>query len=150
MASGDIFRTLDSESELGRKFRQYSSQGLHVPNEVTIEVWYDYVQRQIATGGYRPQRDLLVLDGIPRSVEQCKSLDPHLDVLRVIHLSAPDIDEMVERLKKRAEKENRTDDADEAVIRRRFKVYENETSPVLDHYDSKLVREVPAVGAPGR
>ena len=76
MASGDIFRSLDKSSELGRKFLQYSTQGLLVPDDVTIEVWKDHVGRQVAEGTYRPDRDLLVLDGIPRSVEQCRSLEP--------------------------------------------------------------------------
>ena len=66
----------------------------------------------------------------------------------VVHLEAPDVDAMVQRLKKRAQKEGRTDDADENVIRRRFDVYREETSPVLGYYDPGLVREVAAVGAP--
>ncbi len=98
MASGDIFRSLDKTSALGRKFLQYSSQGLLVPDDVTIEVWQDHVRRQVDQGAYRPDLDLLVLDGIPRNVDQCKALDKHIDVLRVVHLAAPSVDEMVDRL----------------------------------------------------
>jgi adenylate kinase len=148
MASGDIFRSLDKDSELGKKFHQYSSQGLLVPDEVTIEVWRDHVQRRVDDGTYRPDAELLVLDGIPRNVAQCEALDAYIDVLRVVHLRAPDVDEMVARLKKRAAKQGRTDDADESVIRRRFEVYEEETSPVLHYYDAKLLAEVDAVGLP--
>ncbi len=148
MATGDIFRSLDRDSELGRRFRQYSSQGLLVPDDVTIEVWRDFVERQVAEGEYRPDFDLLVLDGIPRNVVQCKAMDPHLEILRLIHLKTPNIDDMVERLKKRALKEGRQDDADETVIRRRFDVYAEETSPVLKYYDAKLLSEISAVGAP--
>jgi adenylate kinase len=148
MASGDIFRSLDKSSELGRKFLQYSTQGLLVPDDVTIEVWKDHVSRQVAEGTYRPDRDLLVLDGIPRSVEQCRSLEHYIEVLRVVHLAAPGVDEMVDRLKARALKEGRQDDADESVIRRRFEVYDQETAPILGFYDSSLVSEVVAVGLP--
>lgn len=148
MASGDIFRSLDKVSELGRKFLQYSTQGLLVPDDVTIEVWKDHVGRQVAEGTYRPDRDLLVLDGIPRSVEQCRSLEHYIEVLRVVHLAAPSVDEMVDRLKARALKEGRQDDADESVIRRRFEVYDQETAPILGFYDSSLVSEVVAVGLP--
>jgi adenylate kinase len=148
MSSGDIFRSLDQSSELGKKCRQYSSKGLLVPDEVTIEVWEDHTRRQVGNGGYRPDVELLVLDGIPRNVEQCKALDKHIEVLRVVHLSAPSVDEMVDRLKGRALKEGRADDADASVIRRRFEVYDQETSPMLGYYDASLVSEVVAVGLP--
>jgi adenylate kinase len=148
MASGDIFRSLDKSSALGKKFLEYSTKGLLVPDDVTIEVWQDHVSRQVAEGDYRPDLDLLVLDGIPRSVEQCRSLDMHIEVLRVVHLAAPSVDEMVGRLKARAQKEGRQDDADESVIRRRFEVYDAETAPILGYYDSSLVSEVVAVGLP--
>ncbi len=148
MASGDIFRSLEKDSELGRKFHEYSSQGLLVPDEVTIEVWRDHVGRRVEDGTYRPDAELLVLDGIPRNTAQCAALDAYIDVLGVVHLRAPDIDVMVDRLKKRAAKQSRTDDADESVIRRRFKVYDQETSPVLGYYEPKLLTEVDAVGLP--
>ncbi len=148
MASGDIFRSLDKDSELGRKFHEYSSQGLLVPDEVTIDVWRDHVQRRVKDGSYRPEVELLVLDGIPRNTAQCAALDAYIDVLSVVHLKAPDIDVVVDRLRKRATKQGRTDDADESVIRRRFEVYDHETSPVLGYYPAKLLTEVNAVGLP--
>ena len=120
MASGDIFRSLDKTSELGKKFLQYSSQGLLVPDDVTIEVWQSHAKKQVADKAYRPDADLLVLDGIPRNVAQCEALEGHLEVLQIVHLKAPDLDEMVRRMENRAVKEGRHDDAYEAVIRRRF------------------------------
>ena len=92
--------------------------------------------------------EMLVLDGIPRNTAQCAALDAYIDVLSVVHLKAPEIDVMVDRLRKRATKQGRTDDADESVIRRRFVVYDQETSPVLGYYPAKLLNEVDAVGLP--
>ncbi|MGB0511079.1 MAG: hypothetical protein ACPGGB_09165, partial [Flavobacteriales bacterium] len=57
-----------------------------------------------------------------------------------------DIDIVVERMKLRAEKEGRRDDADEAVIRNRFKVYDEATAPLLGHYDPRLIVDVDAFG----
>ncbi len=148
MASGDIFRSLDKASALGRKFHEYSSQGLLVPDAVTIEVWKDHVRRRVDEGTYRPDVELLVLDGIPRNVAQCAALEAYVEVMQVVHLEAPDIDEMVERLKKRALEQNRTDDADESVIKRRFEVYDQETAPVLGYYDAKLLTRINAAALP--
>ncbi|MHC5024694.1 MAG: adenylate kinase family protein [Planctomycetota bacterium] len=148
LATGDMFRSLDKSSELGRRFVEFSSQGLLVPDELTVQLWDQYVKRRITDGEFRPRHDLLVLDGIPRSVSQARMLEDRIEVLGVIHLVAPDIDAMVERMKRRAEREGRHDDADETVIRRRFDVYKAETAPVLDLYDTSLVHEVGAVGSP--
>ena len=49
---------------------------------------------------------------------------------------------MVERLRRRALRENRFDDANDDVIKRRLEVYERDTAPVLDFYpkDEKIVK----------
>lgn len=148
MASGEIFRALDKESTLGRQSLKYYAQGLLVPDDLTIALWQEYMQRRINEQAFRPGTDLLVLDGIPRSVNQAKILNEHIDVLRIVHLTAPNIDEMVERMKRRAVTQGRQDDADESVIRRRFEVYDRETSPMLGHYDAQLICDVKAVGSP--
>ena len=43
-ACGDVFRTLDLQSEMGRIFWQYSSQGKLVPDEFTVNVWKNYIR----------------------------------------------------------------------------------------------------------
>lgn len=148
MASGDMFRSLDKQSELGKKFFEYSSKGLLVPDDLTVELWQQYMQQVIECGKFNPQRDLLLLDGIPRSVNQVDLMKNLIDVLCVVHLTTPDIDQMVERMKKRAERQGRHDDADESVIRRRFEVYKNETAPLLAKFDKKHICDVDAVGTP--
>jgi len=149
LATGDMFRGLDRESELGQEFIRYSTQGLLVPDGLTIRLWRQYVQGLIDTNQYRPDNDLLVLDGIPRSAGQAAMIDEHIDVLRVIHLTCSDIEPLIERIKRRAIHSGRPDDADEKVIRRRMEVYHQETSTVLDFYDEAMVANVDAVGLPG-
>ena len=148
LACGDVFRSLDLTSPLGKKFMEYSSRGELVPDELTVEMWQQNMHAQTVLSLYKPAQDLLLLDGIPRTIAQAKALEKYLDVLLVLHLICPDEDEMVRRMRRRALKENRLDDADEKVIRRRFEVYERETAPVLGHYPKSIVHEVDAVGSP--
>lgn len=149
LATGDMFRGLDRESELGQEFLKYSTQGLLVPDELTVQLWRQYVQGLIDTNKYRPDTDLLVLDGIPRSAAQAGMINEYIDVLRIVHLVCSDTEALIQRMKKRAQHSNRPDDADENVIRRRIQVYHNETSPVLGCYDNSIISEIDAVGLPG-
>lgn len=148
LACGDVFRSLDKESELGQTFLYYSSRGELVPDDVTVQMWAENTQARTVLAIYQPKRDLLLLDGIPRNVPQAQMMDEHIEVHKIVHLVAKDLDAMVERMRKRAEREKRHDDAKEEVIRNRFKVYEEETAPVLAHYDNDLIVEVDAMGSP--
>lgn len=149
MSTGDMFRSLDKESGLGKTFYQYSSKGELVPDEVTIDLWHKYVEAQTILGLYKPHRDLLILDGIPRTTAQAKLMDTHIGVLGVIHLAATNPEDMIARLRKRALEQKREDDAKEDVIRNRLEIYERETRPVLNHYDQSIVHEIDAVGSLG-
>lgn len=148
LSCGEVFRSLDIHSELGQTFYDYSSKGELVPDDVTVAMWVRNVSAQTTLSLFKPLDDLLILDGIPRNVEQAKLMDEHVNVLGIIHLVCPDKEAMIKRLRRRALKENRVDDAKEDVIRNRWRVYEAETAPVLDHYDSSLIHEVDAVGSP--
>ncbi len=150
LSCGDVFRSIDINSELGRTFREYSSRGELVPDEVTVKMWAQNIRAQTILSIYKPHDDLLILDGIPRSVAQAELMDEYINVLEVIHLVCSDKEKMIERLQRRALKENRADDAKEEVIRRRWEVYERETHPVLDYYPKSIIREVDAIGSPAK
>jgi adenylate kinase len=147
---GDVFRSIDITSELGKIFYEHSSRGELVPDEVTVRMWAANIHARSVIGDYKPSKDLLILDGIPRTLPQAKLMDQHIDVLKIVHLVCPDQDAMFERLRRRALKENRFDDADEKVIRKRWAVYEDETAPVLTHYPPGLVVEVNSMGSPAK
>jgi len=150
LSCGEVFRTLDMSSDLGKTFMQYSSKGLLVPDDVTVQMWHQNMHARTILSDYKPHVDLLVLDGIPRNVKQAKLLEKHLNVLQIIHLMCPDKEEMIKRLRRRALKENRIDDAKEEVIRKRWEVYESETFPVLEYYPKKIIKDVDATGSPAR
>ena len=149
-ACGDVFRGLSIESEIGRVFVEYSSRGQLVPDEPTVRMWRDFIATSTQTGRFQPRKDTLVLDGIPRNVRQAEMLDGTLNVVAIFYLRSRNQKKLIERLQRRALKENRLDDANLDIIRRRMKVYEEETRPVLDFYGQKLVRRINSDQTPAK
>ena len=147
-ACGDVFRNLTIENELGRIFLDYSSKGKLVPDEATIRLWKQSIQGSQQLGRFNPERDTLVLDGIPRNADQAAMLTEALDVRAVFNLTCPDLSKLVERLQRRALRENRLDDANLEVIRQRLETYERETKPVLDFYGPGLVHVIDSTQSP--
>jgi len=147
-ACGDVFRSLDTRTALGRQFLAYSSRGELVPDELTIELWKAQLDNLSSTHLYKPDIDFLVLDGIPRNVRQAEIIGRHVDVHQVFHLSCPNRNELARRMRKRALKENRLDDASDRVIDQRIATYEAETKPILDHYPSERVTTIDATQLP--
>ena len=147
-ACGDVFRSLSATSPLGRSFIEYSSRGQLVPDEPTVQLWREYVDNQVRAGRFQPDSDTLVLDGIPRNVHQAEMLSGTLNVRAIFYLHCKKFDAMVERLQRRALKENRLDDANLNVISDRLKTYEKETKPVLNYYGKNLVHQIDATQTP--
>ncbi len=148
LSCGEMFRNLDTSSKLGKTFMEYSSKGMLVPDDVTVAMWHQNIHAQTVLSIYKPRVDLLILDGIPRNVHQAVIMKKYIKVLKIIHLVCRDKEKMIERLRRRALKENRVDDAKEDVIRRRWAVYEAETYPVLECYPKETIAEVDAIGSP--
>lgn len=143
-STGDIFRSLDLQSEMGRIFWDHSSRGELVPDEFTINLWRNHVKGLELTNQFHPETEMLVLDGIPRNVKQAKLLEDTIDVKKIIYLICSDMDKMVERLRRRALKENRIDDANDATIQHRLEVYEQDTKPILEYYPPDRIVKVDA------
>jgi adenylate kinase len=147
-ACGDAFRNLRIEDPMGKIFIEHSSKGQLVPDETTIALWSKNIKASTADGEFDPVRDTLVLDGIPRNVNQARMLADTLDVKAVFLLACADRSQMVERLQRRALRENRLDDANLDVIRKRLDTYEHETKPVLDFYGREIVHTIDATQTP--
>src|ERR1700757_5043250 len=149
-ACGDVFRSIDTRTKLGQAFIYYSGRGELVPDELSLELWRESILGAVETHRFKPELDTLVLDGIPRNLKQAKLMKSRIEVLRVFHLSCPERSTLVERLKKRALKDNRLDDANEAVIRKRLEAYEMEKRRILSHYDPALITTIDATQSPAR
>lgn len=149
-ACGDVFRTLTAESSIGRVFIDYSSKGQLVPDEPTVELWSQFIDNCKRANRFNQERDTLVLDGIPRNVHQAKMLKDTLDVRAIFYLRCPNMEKLVERLQRRALRENRLDDANLEIIRSRLKTYERETKPVLNFYGKKVTHEIDSTQTPAK
>ena len=147
-ACGDVFRALDTRTPLGQAFIEYSSRGQLVPDDLTVQLWKARIADHVGAHTFKPDIDSLVLDGIPRNVGQAKIMEEIIDVKRLFHLACPDRTALVTRLRKRALKDNRFDDANEETIIRRLQTYEEESKPVLEFYGPKRIHEVDATQSP--
>ena len=147
-ACGDAFRNLRITDPLGKLFIEYSSKGQLVPDEPTIDLWRRNIEASTVNHTFDPKQDTLVLDGIPRNARQAEILRDTLDVKALFHLTCLDMTKMVDRLQRRALRENRLDDANLDIIRQRLETYENETKPVLDFYGPKIVRLIDSSQTP--
>lgn len=149
-ACGDVFRSLDLKSDLGRIFYDYSSRGELVPDEVTVALWHQWLDATVVTHQFDPTSQYLVLDGIPRNIAQARLMEDHIDVRRIVHLICSDQQQLYHRMKRRALRENRYDDASDRTIQQRLEVYEHETSLVLDYYPRGILAEIDGSQTPIR
>ncbi|MBT3943304.1 MAG: adenylate kinase [Chloroflexi bacterium] len=165
LATGDLLRAeVAAGSELGLAAKAFMDRGDLVPDDVMIGM----IQGRLES----PRSDGILLDGFPRTVAQAQALDDALSaadtsVDRSIYFEVSE-DELVRRLAGRStcpdcqrayhdtfnppQNADKCDDCDEGLIRReddkpeavrnRLKVYETQTTPVLDHYRNagKLVQ----------
>jgi adenylate kinase len=145
---GDVFRRLTPDSELGRIFLDYSSRGELVPDEPVIRLWREHLQTCIHDRRFDPATDTLVLDGIPRNTNQARLINENLDMRLILYFRCSDLNKMVLRLQRRALRENRLDDANIGVIRKRLEVFESESKPVLDFYGPDPLRTIDSTQTP--
>ena len=138
ISTGDLFRyNISNGTPLGVEAKKYLDAGDLVPATLTNALVDDRIDHEDASGGF-------ILDGFPRSVEQAEALKEMLAkrglaLDAVVEFRVPE-EELVDRLKGRG----RADDTED-VIRNRFKVYRDETAPLLDYYAAE-VKTVDAVG----
>ncbi len=144
ISMGDIFRKIPKYGRIGREIEQYTSQGRMVPDELTVRIFRRHLHIQEMQEVLLPEQHTLILDGLPRSYAQAEMLDSILEVVQIFHLRIQDTKLAMERLKVRALRENRLDDMNDEVIRRRLNTYYEETYKTLSFYPREIVYEIDA------
>lgn len=138
VSTGDMFRDhVARQTDLGKKVDEIMKAGDYVPDEVTVAMLRERISQDDARDGF-------ILDGFPRTGAQVESLDALLgdDGLDGVVVFEVDEDELTERLLARG----RADDTEE-TIRNRFKIYLEQTQPLIDVYDERgLTVRVDGIG----
>ena len=128
ISTGELFRhNISTGTALGVRAKQYLDAGELVPTSLTNDLVDDRLNEADVAGGF-------ILDGFPRTIEQAEALHDMLErrglkLDAVVEFRVPE-EVLVERLMSRG----RADDTED-VIRNRFRVYRDETAPLLDYYE---------------
>jgi len=148
LSTGDIFRGIAPSSENGKLIASYSSAGKLVPDSATAQIFERFIKGLIDTNKLNPDKDMLLLDGIPRTPDQVDLIKDIVDVKHVFVLEIKDDATIVSRLLNRAKIEGRKDDADESIIKNRLVEYREKTAAVLSKYNEKIVTRIVGDNSP--
>jgi adenylate kinase len=135
ISTGDLFRyNMKNNTELGQLAKSYIDKGDLVPDEVTIKMLQDDVEKNPDASGF-------IFDGFPRTTAQAEALDAFLGIKNMkidatIALEAND-DILIERLLERGKVSGRSDDQDVDKIRNRFDEYNEKTAPLKEFYEAQ-------------
>jgi adenylate kinase len=146
LSTGDLLRAERAAgTELGQQADAFISKGELVPDEVVIGMVRNKIADNLEGAGF-------IFDGFPRTTPQGVALDSMLaefDLgISALLALVVDEDELTTRLLERGKTSGRADDQDEATIRNRFKVYNDETSPLINFYEEKgCYKPVDGVGS---
>lgn len=139
LATGDLLRSeISRKTKLGTEAKGYMDQGKLVPDDVVIGMISSALDANKNAAGF-------LFDGFPRTKAQAEALDKLLkeknsgiNVVLALQVSE---EELIKRLLNRGLTSERSDDANEEVIKARIAEYHKKTSPVADYYQQfgKLV-----------
>lgn len=166
ISTGDLLReTIKEETELGRRAKSYMDQGTLVPDDIVLELLKERLSQPDAENGF-------ILDGYPRNISQAKALERITQLDFIFNLQASEAT-IIQRLSGRRtcrkcgaifhvtnippKQEGicdkcggelfQRDDDKPATIRERLKTYENQTKPLLDFWQDKIIN-ISAEGSP--
>ena len=134
LSTGDLLRSeIANQTQLGIEAKSYMDKGQLVPDAVVIGMVDAAISANKGVNGF-------LFDGFPRTKAQAEALDNLLNshatsINVVLTLDVPE-EELIVRMINRAKTSGRTDDADEAVQKKRISVYKNETLAVAEHYSA--------------
>ena len=144
ISMGDVFRKIPRNGKFGREIEQYTSQGLMVPDDLTVRIFERHLNILEMQELVMPEQHTLVLDGHAAQLLAGRAAGR-------VHRRGPDLPPQDRQhghgdgaAPRRALRENRLDDMSDEVIRRRLQTYYDETFQTLSFYPSELIYDVDA------
>ncbi len=145
ISTGDVLRNeIKNHTDLGKTASSYIDKGSLIPDELMVRILANvYDQLKDASG--------VIFDGFPRTIPQAEALEKMLNerggkVDVMLELDVP-TEELVTRLIERGKVSGRADDNEE-TIHNRLNVYNNQTKPLIEWYNTKGVHHhIQGVGA---
>lgn len=144
-ATGDLLRdAVKRGTPLGLQAKELMEAGHLVRDDLILGIVREELGKASARNG-------VIFDGVVRTIPQAEGVERLLAeqgrrMNAVLFFDVPD-EELLARLTKRREVEQRADDDPEAVATR-LQAYRKQTAPVLDWYEArKLVHRIPAIGS---
>ena len=144
ITTGDLIRAaMKDGTPLGVEAKKFYDEGKLVPDSVILGLIKDELDRPEAKEG-------AIFDGFPRTAAQAELVDKTLGQRgqRLNHILLMDVteEELVRRMRVRAQIEGRSDDSPEAIATR-LQVYQRDTAPLIAHYAQRgIVHRVPGTG----
>lgn len=136
LSTGDMLReAVANETQTGKIVKDILASGKLVNDELIIKIMEE---KLIATKS-KPGR---IFDGFPRTLIQANELEGLLKrnqmKLDLVIELVVDQHSLLERIMKRAqESEEKRDDDNSVIVKKRLEVYNKETKPIVDFYSSK-------------
>lgn len=135
LSTGDLLRSeITAGTPLGQEAKSLMDDGKLVPDEVVVGMIDNKLEAKADAAGF-------IFDGFPRTNEQASALDELLNkrgdnITTMIALDVPD-EELVKRLLERGKESGRSDDQNEEVIKKRLKVYNDQTAILKEYYSKQ-------------
>ena len=135
ISTGDVFRyNIKNDTKLGVLAKQYMDKGDLVPDQVTIEMLSDVVEKNSSVNGF-------IFDGFPRTESQAIALDKLMTKFdtSISGMIALEVDDeiLIERLLERGKVSGRADDSNSLIIKNRIKEYYAKTAILKTFYQRK-------------
>ncbi len=144
ISTGELLRAeIAKQTKIGIKAKYFIDKGEFVPDKTVLKIIETKFNQINYSRGY-------ILDGFPRTLNQAIGLDKILikikQTLNVAISLIADDKILEERLLKRSEEDNRSDDLP-SIIKKRQKIYWNQTAPILKYYEKKsILKKVNGLG----
>lgn len=131
LSAGDLLREEQKRpnSEYGDLIKNYISEGLIVPQEITISLLKNSINENLKNGNKK-----FLIDGFPRKMDQAKIFEKDIVESKFVLFFDCSEKVMLERLKKRSETSGRSDDNIES-IKKRFRTFEETSMPVIKYFE---------------